>query len=195
MKLEQRIYCVEGIWDWGSREVEPSVEPMLQQMRNMGLWPYVRRDCATEQELEFYLKTEWWRCKLGSCLYLATHGWAEGISLSEGRDVTLEQLALCLGEQGAEGCLVHFSGCEVMQDEARVREFMTRTNAAAVSGYTKEGGWTSATDAPTLALELLLFSTIRTDGIDLTNGRLRALAANLAERFSDCGFELLTRLD
>ncbi len=71
MKLEQRIYCVEGIWDWGNREVEPSVEPMLQQMRNMGLWPYVRRDCATEQELEFYLKTEWWRCKLGSCLYLA----------------------------------------------------------------------------------------------------------------------------
>ena len=30
MKLEKRIYCIEGHWDYGRREIEPSVEPMLK---------------------------------------------------------------------------------------------------------------------------------------------------------------------
>ena len=47
MKFEQRIYCIEGVWDYGAREVEPSVEPLLDMLRRQGFWAYVRRDCAT----------------------------------------------------------------------------------------------------------------------------------------------------
>ncbi len=204
MKLERRIYCIEGHWDDGDGNVEPSVEPMLQQMRNMDLWPYARRDCATVQELQFFLDKEWYRrCREGSILYLATHGWNGGISLSEGQDVTLEQLALFLGADGAQGCLVHFSGCRVMNaEERRLQDFMASTNAAAITGYKREAGWTSTLvpggrGAPALALELLLFSSIRTQAIDLGDGRsfgrLRSLVADLHERFPDCGLDLLPR--
>lgn len=204
VKKASRIYCIEGHWGYGDREVEPSVEPILQLMANMDLWPYVRRDCATKPELEFFLREEWCRrCEEQSVLYLATHGWDGGITLSEGQDVPLEELAVYLEPDGAEGCIVHFSGCEVMKArESQLRDFIANTKAAAISGYTKEGGWTSALEpggrgVPSLALELLLFSTIETLDINLSDGRsfgrLRALADDLDERFPDCGFRLLTR--
>ena len=28
MTLDKRIYCIEGVFDYGNREVEPSVEPL-----------------------------------------------------------------------------------------------------------------------------------------------------------------------
>lgn len=46
MKLEQRIYCIEGVWDYGAREVEPSVEPVLEMLGRQGQWGYVRRDSS-----------------------------------------------------------------------------------------------------------------------------------------------------
>ena len=52
MKLEQRIYCMEGVWDYGAREVEPTVEPLLEMLRRQDQWNYVRRDCATTGELK-----------------------------------------------------------------------------------------------------------------------------------------------
>ena len=92
MKLERRIYCIEGHWDYGNREVEPSVEPILEQMRNLDMWPYARRDCATIEALDYFAYWEWPRCKLGSILYLATHGASGTVWLSQDHPVTLEQL-------------------------------------------------------------------------------------------------------
>lgn len=208
MRNVERIYCIEGHWDYGNREVEPSVEPMLAQMRCMGVWDYARRDCATMEELRYFLDAEWWRCKRGSVLYFATHGAPAEISLSSEHVVTVEQLATYL-EDGCDDCLIHFGGCKVMAtEERRLRAFMEKTGAMGVSGYTVETGWTSALDsngrqqppvpgAPALALELLFLSTIRTEGISLKDGRqfgrLRRIAADLQDRFEDCGFELMTR--
>ena len=209
MKLAQRIYCIEGHWDYGNREVEPSVEPMLNQIRNMGLWDYARRNCATLQELEYFLNNEWWhRCRKGSILYFATHGSPGAVSLSDEHFMTLDQLGAELEEGGCEGCLVHFSGCEVMATTgARLREFMDRTGAIGVSGYKTDVGWAGALEsngrrrrvpgAPALALELMFFSTIRTEGIQLADGRssprLEPIAKDLQRRFQDCKFELKLR--
>ena len=52
MTLEKRIYCIEGVWNYGDREVEPSVEPLLDMLRRQDLWAYVRRDCATTGEFK-----------------------------------------------------------------------------------------------------------------------------------------------
>lgn len=208
MKKKRRIYCIEGHWDYGNRTVEPSVQPMLEQMHNLDLWPYARRDCVTIEELRYYLNNEWTtRCDYGSILYFATHGAPGEVSLSDEQVVTLEQLGAML-EGCCDDCLIHFGGCHVMEaDEARLRAFLKRTRAMGVSGYAEEGGWTSALEgsgnrpptpgAPALALELLFFSTIRTLGITLQDGkqfrRLRRVAEDLQGRFEDCKFELLTR--
>lgn len=210
MKLEKRIYCIEGHWGSDKREVEPSVEPMLQLLHGLGQWEYARRDCATVEELVYFLDAEWCRCQYGSILYVATHGAPGEIHLSTKHAVTLEQLAVHLSDFCGD-CLVHFGGCEVLNvPNSCLKDFMEETGAMGVSGYTVEAGWTSVVDssggtrvpvpgAPALALELLFFSTLATEKVDLTKGklfrRLRRVADDLIERFPDCGFRMLTRLD
>lgn len=202
MKLERRIYCIEGVWGYGDREVEPSVEPLLEMLRRQGLWNYARRDCATTGELKHYLYQEWPRCKHGSVLYLATHGDQGSIWLSKDEHLGLDTLGELLSE-GCEDCLVHFSGCEVLAGDVaatnrRIKTFLDVTGAMGVSGYRATAGWTD-TWAPAAALELMLFSSIRMQDIDLADGRqfkrLSAIVKSLQEKFPDCEFDLVTRID
>ena len=143
MKKDLRIYCIEGHWDYGNRQVEPSVEPMLKLLQGMDLWNYARRDCATIDEMIYFIDAEWARCNSGSILYVATHGKPGVVFLSEQHPVTVEQLALHLEDQCGD-CLVHFGGCKVMAaPESRLRDFMEKTGAMGVS-VTPSAGWTSA---------------------------------------------------
>ena len=204
MKLKKRIYCIEGVWDYGKREVEPSVEPVLEMLRRQGLWGYARRDCATIPELKHYLTHEWRRCKDGSVLYLATHGDPGEVYLSEGESLGLDTLAGLLEEGQCEDFLVHFSGCSVLGGDEdavrqRVKTFLRRTGAMGVSGYAAEAGWTDTFSAPAVALELMLFSSIASEAIDLSDGKhfkkLRKVVESLQDKFADCQFDLYTRLD
>lgn len=197
MKLAKRVYCIEGHWNYGKREVEPSVEPMLQLLRRMGQWEYARRDCATVDEFDYFLDHEWNRCKEGSILYIAAHGEPGVIWLSDEQSQGLDTLA---AKADCSGCLVHFSSCSVLDvDEKRLLDFMTKTGASCVSGYEVDTGWADFTYPPAIALELLLFSSIWMEKIDLTDGRsarrLRKLGEKLQGKFKECGFQLHTRWD
>ena len=196
----KRIYCIEGHWDYGDREVEPTVEPILHMLRSMGHWEqFARRDCATSEECFFFLDREWTRCKEGSILYFATHGKSGELWLSEDQVITLATLSA--KQIDCTNCHVHFGGCNVLAgyDEAKIRSFLNSTSANYVSGYSRQAGWTNILDAPALALELLFFSSICTNSIDLADGRSKrkmlALVDKLRDSFSDCGFELFTRWD
>lgn len=200
MRLAERIYCIEGHWDYGNREVEPSVEPILHMLRSMGHWEqYARRDCATAEECYFFLENEWSPCREGSILYFATHGDSGEMWLSENQVVPLETLSA----KGIDcsNCLVHFGGCNVLAQDGgeRGRKFMAATGASYVSGYTRETGWADIMHPPALALELMLFSSIITLKIDLTDGRSRkkmlTLATELRKSFRSCGFRLFTKWD
>ena len=164
-------------------------------VRGQGLWRYVHRDCATETELKYYLETEWSTCERGSILHISAHGYGGGLKLSEGVFVELEQLGAYL-ESNCDSCLVHFSGCSILDiGERRIGEFMERTRAACVSGYTEDVGWTNRW-TPAVPLELIMFSTIG-EGINL-NGRavhepLEELREDLTKRFRDCGFRMYMR--
>lgn len=198
MQFEQRIYCIEGVWDWGNREVEPSVEPILQMLRGMDYWNYVRRDCATTEEFRHYVQGEWCkRCKVGSILYIASHGYEGGISLSDDQHLDLGQLAALLEPGGCDGCLVHFGGCDVLNDKGKAFDFIKRTGAAAVSGYKTETNWTDHINPPAVALELMLFSSISGEEISSNQvgvrRKLLTTAEGLRERFEDCEFELYIR--
>ena len=112
-----------------------------------------------------------------------------------------------LGEllsEGCEDCLVHFSGCEVLAGDAaatnqRIKTFLDVTGAMGVSGYGATTGWTDTWEPPAAALELMLFSSIRMQDIDLADGRqfqrLNTIVKSLQEKFADCEFDLFTRLD
>lgn len=207
MEWKQRIYCIEGQWNWGKRAVEPSVEPILQTLRKMGQWDYARRDCATPQELEFWIEHEWnTRCKPGSILYIASHGEKGRIWLTNEKNyndnnfVSLDQLA---GKLDCSGCLVHFGGCEIASEgqEDKIGEFMESTKASYVTGYSAVGGWTDTTLPPALALELMLFSSISTKEIYLDNRKKQRALRKLIDRFNEneilqqCGLRLFPELD
>ena len=191
MQLEKRIYCIEGHWNYGKREVEPSVEPILQMLDGLGQWSYARRDCATREEMNYWILHEWSRCREGSVLYLATHGEEGRISLSDDHPVDMVGI-----DADCTNCWVHFGGCNVLsvQDDW-VQELMSRSGATVVSGYTVEAGWADLTLPPALALELVLFSSA--SDIRLGDGRsrrsLKRIVDNLSDRFPDCGFRLHTK--
>ena len=193
---KQIIYCVEGVWDY-ENEVEPSVEPMLEQLRRMGRWDYMRRDCATINELQFYLETEWSKCYSGSILYIAAHGEEGKIWLSDNQPLGLSTLQDYVRD--LRGCLIHFGCCSVMKAPSDVlKDLIFHTEAMGIFGYNVDTGWTG-TWAPALALELMYFNSIAEEKINLENGkhfqRLNKIVLNLKDRFRDCEFELKTRLD
>ena len=137
MESEKRIYCVEGVHDWGAGEVEPTVEPMLELLQRLGYWHYLHRTCATMAELEFRLKTEWneW-CKKGSVLYFFTHGGPDQVWLSDDQVVGLLTLKEWIGDDGSAGCHIHFGGCDTFTDgEGNLKDLLDYTQAASVSGY------------------------------------------------------------
>ena len=192
MRLEKRIYCIEGHWDYGKREVEPSVEPVLQMLRGLGQWAYARRDCATVEEMNHWIEHEWTpRCKEGSLLYFATHGERGRIWLSDNHSLHVTGITA-----DCTNCWVHFGGCSVLDVPGEtIRGFMEQSGATVVSGYAVETGWADIMSAPALALELILFSSI-TD-IPLDDGRKRrrlsSIGEDLGNRFPDCGFILHTK--
>ena len=142
--------------------------------------------------MRYWLEHEWMRCKEGSVLYLAAHGASGEIWLSD--DVSMHMMTV--GNWDCANCWVHFGGCNVLDvpDEA-IEDFMTKSKAAVVSGYTVETGWTDTTYAPALALEMMLFSSIKDVKLDdgRSRRRLKSIAENLSDRFEDCGFRLHTK--
>ena len=192
MKSEKRIYCIEGHWNYGAKEAEPSVEPILQMLQGLDQWQYARRDCATEDELRYWIDHEWMRCKEGSVLYFAAHGTSGQIWLSD--DVSMDMATI--GSWDCTNCWVHFGGCNVLEvaDET-IKEFMTHSGATVVSGYAVETGWADTMYAPALALEMMLFSSIKDVKLDdgRSRRRLKSIADSLSGRFKDCGFRLHTK--
>lgn len=199
MKKEKRIYCIEGIHDWGARDIEPTIDPMLKMLSDgVGLWKFVRRDCATEGELKWYLGQEWYsRCSEGSVLYFCSHGSPAVVDLSDSDGFDLGQLALQLEPDGCQGCHVHFGGCSTFKDLKRVKDFADRTKAWAVSGYENESDWIGI-ESNGLALEYALLSSIAAnsnDPIEIGNNRhkqrLRKVEKSLKKAFPDLGFRIL----
>lgn len=192
------IYCIEGHWQ-DDPTAEPSVEPLLQMLCQRDSWNYVRRNAATGGELFYWMRHEWNKLAEGSILYFATHGDKGAIWLESGEHslVSIEDLAK---EIDCSGCLVHFSACSTLAcDEDRVRLFMEESGAVAVSGYRTDVGWTSKSWPPAALCDLMFFSEIADEEIDLNglnDGRkssrrkLLDLRNRLQKRFDDCCFEL-----
>ena len=93
------------------------------------------------------------------------------------------------------GCLVHFSGCSILNcEEDRIRRFTQECGAYAVSGYRKDVGWTVRRWSPAALLDLMLFSMIADERINLNHRksvkRLDGLREEVQKRFCDCGFDL-----
>ena len=197
----KRIYCVEGHHDWGRGSIEPTVLPLLQLLESTGYWSdCVRRNCATLAEFKYFVKREWTLCSEGSILYFRTHGDSERVWFSDSSSISLVELPEIIH---CVNRYVHFGGCSIFDTKkSRVRQFLRSTGASAVSGYGAEINWADVAygNAPSLALELILFSSIIESEMNLKDGRnakkkLLDLREDLNSRFPECQFRMLTRWD
>ena len=196
MEKKKRIYCIEGVHDWGTGTVEPTVEPMLELLQRIGHWDYLHRTCSTLPELQYRLKTEWhdW-CDYGSVLYFCTHGSTDQIWLGDDQVVGLLTLKEWIYD--AKGCHVHFGGCDTFSGgEDNLKTLIDYTEATSVSGYATDVGWLGQS-APALALELLFFGSL--SDVNLVRDsqtrpeKLGVILKDVERRFSDCKFNMLIR--
>ena len=157
------MFCLEGEWSPDLRK-RTSVEPVLQLLERLGLITTIHRDVATASELEFYLK-KWLqhRYENYAVLYLACHGTAKGIDLG-GSTVTLADLGDILAD-GCRGSTIYFGSCMGMGSEDRVlMDFVAKTRAKAVVGYSKNIEWLDSAAFECLLLDRLVRGN-RTDGM------------------------------
>ena len=190
------IYCIEGVHQYGG-ETDPTVEPMLELLQRLGSWEYLHRTCATADELESRLGTEWnAECDFGSVLYFFTHGGPDQIWLRpDGGAVgvlTMKEWLDC------RGCHIHFSGCDTFRQGTRnLQTLMEDTEAVSVSGYAAMSDWLDPT-APALALELQLLWSLKAVGLERDyqgrrSERLADIKASIAERYRELKFHMLVR--
>lgn len=162
MKHPKRIFCLEGNWD-NNLAVNASVRPVLELLElNAGI-KFIYRDCSTLEEIEFLIDK--WRQRRYAqyrLLYLAFHGRAGEIVISNKACLSLEQLGERLGGR-CRNRLVYFGACSVLDVPMdRVRRFLNASGAKAVCGYNTEIDWMKATALDLIAMrELQNFSLTR----------------------------------
>lgn len=191
----RRICCVEGVYGHGNSDDEPSIKPMLELLSQWEYWPHVWERCRTVEHMKLFLADRWSQSAYGSVLYFASHGSPGSIQLSSDKEsIDLRTLAGDCLRQQCVGCYVHFSACNILEDEAAVEHFLRETGAAAVSGYRTDVGWAEL-EKPAVPLDLMLFNQLWEAPVKRFDDRtaiasLEKIKGALQRRFHDCEFNI-----
>jgi hypothetical protein len=133
----KHICCLEGDWirDLCVRQTIKSALDFLES--NSGI-KYIHKNCVTRDQLTHYLKEYTLRkYEKYSICYLAYHGDPNLIYV--GKDiVTLDELAE-IAEGRFKNMIIHFGSCSTLKiSRKKIMDFIVKTDALAVSGYTSD---------------------------------------------------------
>ena len=163
MKNNKHIYCLEGMWNDYNLKDQSSVTPLLEFLAKSNSCDYIHHDCATRNELEFFLR-KWAQKSISKkfpILYLACHGEQEKIFLNRRDFITLDEIAEILKDQ-CYGKVFYFGSCSTLKtDKRRIQSFLTKTNAIAAIGYQIDVDWMKSS-----ACDLLVFEALQDDMLD-----------------------------
>jgi hypothetical protein len=180
------VFCLEGMWDLDLRN-RSTVRPILELLHQAKDIPYIYRDCATTEELHYYL--EKWpqkRYHRYPILYLAFHGLETGIRVG-GMLFSLDDFAELFAGR-CKKSIVMFGSCSTLAtDKRHLKRFLDVTGALAICGYKNEVDWLRST-----AFELLLISTLQENEF---SGRglsaIRRKTDQIARLFRDLDFRMV----
>jgi hypothetical protein len=166
MPLKNRkkgIYCLEGLWDHHDIQDRSTVLPILDLLEKRNYCDYIYHDCATKEELEFFLNK--WSNKSVSekypILYLAFHGGEGSIFISNKMKYTLDELGNYL-EGKCFGKVIYFGSCSTFNiDKRLIKNFLEQTEAIAAIGYKTDVDWIQST-----ACDLFVFEAFQHDKLD-----------------------------
>lgn len=181
------IFCIEGLWDSDLRETS-TVRPILELLQLHEDIPYIHREYATREELEYYLG-KWVQRRYDAfpILYLTSHGRESGLAV--GSDFySLGRMSRLLAGRCA-GRLLMFSSCDTLSiARHELLAFLEKTGALGVCGYRVDVGWMRS-----IAFELLLFAAIQDN--EFSRRGIRAIekaALDIARAFPDLEFRMET---
>lgn len=166
MPLKNRkkgIYCLEGLWDHHDIQDRSTVLPILDLLEKRNYCDYIYHDCATKEELEFFLNK--WSHKSVSekypILYLAFHGGEGSIFITNKMKYTLDELGNYL-EGKCFGKVIYFGSCSTFNiDKRLIKNFLEQTEAIAAIGYKTDVDWIQST-----ACDLFVFEAFQHDKLD-----------------------------
>lgn len=152
--METGVFCLEGEWD-GDLRSRDSVEPLLELLGRLNIAKTIRRDVATEEELEYYLgKFALKGYAEYRVLFMAAHGVPGELAL--GRDtVSMDRLAE-MPKGKCAGRVIYFGSCLTLKlGDTELREFAKETGTKAIVGYSKSIPWVESAAFDVLLLERL----------------------------------------
>ena len=184
--MKKGIYCLEGLWDQNLNN-KSTVLPILELLHKGSIFNYIYQNCATKEELEFFLKK--WKQKSiitkYPILYLAFHGKKGQIYITHKNTYSLNDLALIL-EDSAKGKVIFFASCETLNAAGRtIQSFLKKTNAIAAIGYKQEVDWMIATAFELLVLDALQQDRFDSRGIEKIERKIKSEYGNL-HQILDC---------
>lgn len=143
---------MESFWD--SRLSERlNVLPMLELLDKTATCKYIHLSCNTVAELEYNLSLVGRR--RAGILYLSFHG-SPGVIHVGKTKFKIADLADMMGGR-FKNWIIHLGSCSIFRKPTAVERFAEATQAALITGYTREVAWLEAT-----AFELLLFQQFAT---------------------------------
>ena len=136
---EKGILCIEGSWENDHRD-KKSVEKALEFLECIENVKFIVKQCHNQATLEELTRDSMQsRYSKYSILYLAFHGKPGMINVGKrSKYVSFDEVADMIGDK-ANGKIIHFGCCSTLKlDGWAIRRFIKKTNALAVSGYSKD---------------------------------------------------------
>jgi hypothetical protein len=180
------IFCLEDDW-FGDMRHSSSLEPVLHLLNRWYPYfvPYIHRDAATPESIEYYLRK--WLLKSYNgypILYLALHGSPGTLHVGSGRRDHYELPFQWLEDQLAGRCggrIIFVASCSTLEIHGnRLNRFLRRTNALAVCGYTGYIDWLRSSTFDALVLAAFQDNAMSRAGVKAMRRRIIAEGRGLA---------------
>ncbi len=175
------IYCLEGLWNHQDIKDKSTVLPILDLLEKRNYCDYIYHDCATKEELEFFLD-KWTRLSVSNkypILYFAFHGEEGSIFFTNKKKYTLDELGDFL-EGKCFGKVIYFGSCSTLKIDKRIiKSFLEKTGAIAAIGYKTDVDWIQSTACDLFVFEALQEDKLDSKGIDNIHKKIISNYGNL----------------
>jgi hypothetical protein len=150
--LYKNVFCIEGYWT-NNLKSRTSIKSALDFLESNSQIKYIHRSAATIDQVDYLMKESLLQSyKEYSIIYLASHGYPGEIKFGKRKIITMEEIAEMI-EGKANDKIIHFGSCSTLNVPGkRIRRFLDKTGALAVSGYTREIDF-----VPSTFLDILYF--------------------------------------
>ena len=135
---EKNIFCIEGNWNHNLKD-KASVKYALDFFEQNSKAKCIHRHCQTQSQFEELVETSLQKTynKYG-IIYIAFHGKPNSVNVGKRTKLDIETIAEII-KGDATDKIIHFGCCSTLDIPMyKLRRFLKKTGALAISGYTEE---------------------------------------------------------